>query len=120
MFSKTLFLDITANNTLQPTCTRKKVSKFFKWKAKATSKTQRLLSIHTVVNIYFDFWTSFHLITVNHQNLQKFIRRPSKLEKKIHSHPSKLPAVPDPDLEIRREGWSQKKDFFGPSGLRLI
>ena len=83
MFSKTLFLDITANNTLQPTYTRKKVSKFFKWKAKATSKTQRLLSINTVINIYFDFWTSFHLITVNHQNLQKFIRRPSKLEKKL-------------------------------------
>ena len=69
-------------NTLQPTYTRKKFQSFLSEKAKTTSKTQRLLSIHAIVNIYFDFWNSFLLITVNHQNLQKFIRRPSKLEKK--------------------------------------
>ena len=38
-----------------------KISKFYKWKAKKTSKTQLIL-VYTEVNIYVNFWTKFPLL----------------------------------------------------------
>ena len=42
-----------------------------------------------------------------------------KIGKKINSHPSKLPAVPDPDLEIRGRAGLKKKRFFWSFGPQV-
>ena len=56
------------------------ISKFCKWKARATSKTHQLILIHTEVNIYVNLWTNFP-----HNN-----RQPSK-NLKCNRQPSKPP-----------------------------
>ena len=59
MFSKTLFLDITRLYSL---LISENTSNFYQWKAKKTSKTQQLISIHTEVNIdTLTFGLNFHL-----------------------------------------------------------
>ena len=54
MFSKAHFLDIKINLSYLWN-----ISKFCKWKAKATYKTHQLILIHTEVNFYVKFWTNF-------------------------------------------------------------
>ena len=54
VFSKTLFLDNTIPNKL---LISENISKFYKWKAKTTLKTQQWILTHTEVNIYVNVWT---------------------------------------------------------------
>ena len=59
MFSQTLFLDITRPYSL---LISENTSNFYQWKAKKTSKTQQIISIHTKVDIYtLTFGLNFHL-----------------------------------------------------------
>ena len=94
-FSKTLFLDITIPNNL---LISKNISKFYKWKAKTTFKTQQWILTHTEVDIYVNVWTKFPLnnrqpskavqnLTVSHQNYKKNNRQQLKLPP--HRHPLK-------------------------------
>ena len=63
MFSKTLLQNLPIYLYL------KKISKFYKWKAKKTSKHKSPKFISTEVEIYFNSWNKFALLTVNRQKL---------------------------------------------------
>ena len=70
---KTFFLDNTVPYNL---LVSENILKFYKLKAKTTSKTHQLILIHTEVDIYVNFWTQFPLnnrqklsiLTVSRQN----------------------------------------------------
>ena len=95
---------------------------FYTWKAKAASKTQQLISIHTQLNIYFNLWTKFSLTNRQPSKALKFSRQPSKLTKigKNNRQTSKLPPHGDPRLSImncKKEKWINIRNQWTGSNL---